>query len=74
MIDIKVYNREGKELEDLQVDEALFGGTIRAALLKQAEWLMVQHARFIAKKGRGTLVPVRFERLFVWAAVEHLPK
>ena len=27
MIDIKVYNREGEELESLQVDEALFGGT-----------------------------------------------
>jgi large subunit ribosomal protein L4 len=55
MIDIKVYNREGKELEDLQVDEALFGGTIRAALLKQA--IVMYHANkrvgTAATKSRG---------------------
>ena len=42
MIDVKVYNREGKELESVQVDEALFGGTVRAALLKQA--IVMYHA------------------------------
>ena len=42
MIDVKVYNREGKELENLQVDENLFGGTVRAALLKQA--IVMYHA------------------------------
>jgi len=55
MIDIKVYNREGKELEDLQVDEALFGGTIRPALLKQA--IVMYHANkrvgTAATKSRG---------------------
>ena len=42
MIDVKVYNREGKELESVQVDETLFGGTVRAALLKQA--IVMYHA------------------------------
>jgi large subunit ribosomal protein L4 len=55
MIDIKVYNREGKELENLHVDEALFGGTIRVALLKQA--IVMYHANkrvgTAATKSRG---------------------
>lgn len=55
MIDVKVYNREGKELENLQVDEALFGGTVRAALLKQA--VVMYHANkrvgTAATKSRG---------------------
>lgn len=42
MIEVKVYNREGKELENLQVDENLFGGSVRAALLKQA--IVMYHA------------------------------
>lgn len=42
MIDIAVYNRDGKELETLQVDEALFGGTVRHPLLKQA--IVMYHA------------------------------
>jgi len=36
MIDVAVYNREGKEIESLQVDESIFGGVIRHALIKQA--------------------------------------
>lgn len=42
MIDIKVYNREGKELENLQVEESLFGEAVRPALLKQA--IVMYHA------------------------------
>lgn len=55
MVDVKVYNREGKELESLQVDENLFGGTVRAALLKQA--IVMYHANkrvgTAATKSRG---------------------
>lgn len=42
MIDIKVYNREGKEVETLQVDEALFGNEVRPSLIKQA--IVMYHA------------------------------
>ena len=55
MIDIKVYNREGKELENVQVEEALFGGEVRPALLKQA--IVMYHANkrvgTAATKSRG---------------------
>ncbi|OHB58510.1 MAG: 50S ribosomal protein L4 [Planctomycetes bacterium GWF2_42_9] len=33
---IPVHNREGKEIDSLKVDEAIFGGRVRHALLKQA--------------------------------------
>ena len=42
MIDVAVYNREGKELESLQVDEGVFGGVVRHPLLKQA--IVMYHA------------------------------
>jgi large subunit ribosomal protein L4 len=55
MLDVKVYNREGKELESLRVDEALFGGAVRPALLKQA--VVMYHANkrvgTAATKSRG---------------------
>lgn len=55
MIDVKVYNREGKELESLQVDEAVFGGEVRYTLLKQA--IVMYHANkrvgTAATKSRG---------------------
>jgi large subunit ribosomal protein L4 len=55
MIDIAVYNREGKELESLQVDEGLFGGYVRYPLLKQA--IVMYHANkrvgTAATKSRG---------------------
>lgn len=55
MIDVKVYNREGKELESVQVDEAVFGGEIRYPLLKQA--IVMYHANkrvgTAASKSRG---------------------
>jgi len=36
MIELPVYNREGKEIDRMQIEEAVFGGRVRAALLKQA--------------------------------------
>ena len=36
MIDLAVYNTDGKEVESLKVDEAVLGGTVRYPLLKQA--------------------------------------
>ena len=55
MIDVKVYNREGKEVESLQVDEAVFGGEVRYPLLKQA--IVMYHANkrvgTSATKSRG---------------------
>ena len=55
MIDVKVYNREGKEVESLQVDEAVFGSEVRLPLLKQA--IVMYHANkrvgTAATKSRG---------------------
>jgi large subunit ribosomal protein L4 len=55
MIDIAVYNKEGKEVESLQVDESLFGGYVRHSLLKQA--IVMYHANkrvgTAATKSRG---------------------
>ncbi len=42
MIDVKVVNKEGKEVETLSVDEAAFGGHVRIPLLKQA--IVMYHA------------------------------
>lgn len=42
MIELAVYNREGKELESLKVDEATFGMRVRYPLLKQA--IVMYHA------------------------------
>lgn len=55
MIDVAVHNREGKEVESLQVDESVFGGTVRHPLLKQA--IVMYHANkrvgTAATKSRG---------------------
>lgn len=55
MIDVAVQNREGKELESLQVDAGLFGGSVRYPLLKQA--IVMYHANkrvgTAATKSRG---------------------
>jgi len=48
MIDLPVYNNEGKEVDRMQIDEAVFGGRVRAALLKQA--IVMYHAN----KRQGT--------------------
>ena len=36
MIDLAVYNTDGKEVDSLKVDETVLGGTVRYSLLKQA--------------------------------------
>ena len=36
MIDLAVYNSDGKEIDSLKVDETTLGGTVRHSLLKQA--------------------------------------
>ena len=55
MIDVAVYNREGKEVESLQVDESVFGSRVRTSLLKQA--IVMYHANkrvgTAATKSRG---------------------
>jgi large subunit ribosomal protein L4 len=55
MIDVTVYNKEGKELETISVDEALFGEKVRYDLLKQA--IVMYHANkrvgTAATKSRG---------------------
>ncbi len=48
MIQIPVYNLEGKQTDTLQVDEGLLGGEIRPALLKQA------YVMYHANKRQGT--------------------
>ncbi len=42
MIDLSVYNTDGQEVESLKVDEAVFGGSVRYPLLKQA--IVMYHA------------------------------
>lgn len=55
MIEVKVFNKEGKEVETLSVDEADFGGHVRIPLLKQA--IVMYHANkrqgSAKTKGRG---------------------
>ena len=55
MIDLAVYNAEGKEVETLKVDEAALGGSVRYPLLKQA--IVMYHANkrvgTAATKGRS---------------------
>jgi large subunit ribosomal protein L4 len=36
MIEVPIYNQQGKKLESIQVDEAKLGGRVRKELLKQA--------------------------------------
>lgn len=42
MITVAIHNRDGKEIESLKVDEAVLGGRVRVALLKQA--IVMYHA------------------------------
>ncbi len=55
MIDVAVHNKEGKEIESLQVDESRVGGFVRYPLLKQA--IVMYHANkrvgTSATKSRG---------------------
>src|SRR3954468_9002674 len=49
MIEIPIYNLDGKEIDKMQVDPAKLGGQIRTNLLKQA--LVMYHAN----KRQGTV-------------------
>jgi large subunit ribosomal protein L4 len=55
MIRLAVYNRDGKEVESLKVDESALGGEVNFALLKQA--IVMYHANrrvgTAATKGRS---------------------
>lgn len=55
MINLAVYNRDGKEIESLKVDESAFGGSVNYGLLKQA--IVMYHANSrvgtAATKSRG---------------------
>ena len=58
MIDLAVYNRQGEEIDRLNVDESAFGGSVRYPLLKQA--IVMYHANkrvgTAATKGRSMVV------------------
>ena len=55
MIDLAVYNKDGKEIDKLKVDESVLGGSVRYPLLKQA--IVMYHANkrvgTAATKGRS---------------------
>ncbi len=57
MIDLSIYNSDGKKVDVLKVDEALLGGEVRYALLKQA--IVMYHANkrvgTAATKSRGMI-------------------
>lgn len=36
MIEVPIYNQEGKKVESIKIDEAKFGGEVKPSLLKQA--------------------------------------
>src|SRR3954467_12644700 len=52
MLEIPIYNLDGKEIDKIQVDPAKLGGEIRTHLLKQA--LVMYHAN----KRQGTVRPL----------------
>ena len=55
MITVPIHNRDGKEIDSVVVDEAVLGGRVRPALLKQA--IVMYHANkrqgTVATKSRG---------------------
>ncbi len=57
MISLSVYDKNGKEVESLKVDESTFGGRVRYSLLKQA--IVMYHANkrvgTAATKSRGMI-------------------
>jgi len=55
MIDLVVYNTEGKEVDSLKIDEASLGGMVRYPLLKQAIIMCQANKRVgtAATKSRG---------------------
>jgi len=58
MIDLAIYDINGKEVDKLQIDEDALGGRVRHSLLKQA--IVASHAnkyvRTASTKGRGEVV------------------
>jgi len=42
MINLTVYNKDGREVDSLKIDESVFGGRVRYSLLKQA--IVMYHA------------------------------
>ena len=57
MIDLPVYNQDGKEVDRMQVDENQLGGKVRPALLKQALVMYLANRRQgnAATKSRGMI-------------------
>lgn len=55
MINLAVYNKKGKKVESIKVDEAVFGSKVRYALLKQAIVMYNANKRVgtAATKGRS---------------------
>ncbi|MBN2455896.1 MAG: 50S ribosomal protein L4 [Sedimentisphaerales bacterium] len=55
MIELSVYNTQGETVDSLKVDESIFGGRIRYALLKQAIVMYQANSRVgtAATKGRS---------------------
>jgi large subunit ribosomal protein L4 len=55
MIDLVIYNTDGKEVDSLKVDETVLGGTVRYPLLKQAIVMCQANQRVgtAATKGRS---------------------
>jgi large subunit ribosomal protein L4 len=58
MIELPIYNREGKKVDQIKIDEEILGSRIRPALLKQA--IVMYHANrrqgSAATKSRGMVV------------------
>jgi large subunit ribosomal protein L4 len=58
MIELAVYNKDGKQVDTLSVDEAAFGSTVRVPLLKQALVMYQANRRqgSARTKSRGMIV------------------
>jgi large subunit ribosomal protein L4 len=57
MLQVPVYDTDGKKVDTLEVDEASFGGAVNASLLKQAivAYEANAHPRTAATKGRSMI-------------------
>lgn len=57
MIDLPIYDTNGKKIDSLSIDEALLGGEVRPALLKQAYVMFHANRRqgSARTKGRGQI-------------------
>lgn len=65
MIELAVVNTDGKEVESLSIDEAVLGGEVRYALLKQAivRWQANKRQGTAGTKSRGMVAGVN-KKLF----------